>query len=114
LRHLRAFLCEIRKSGPTLNLKRCSFAKSEVKFFDHIVGSGRHRPDEEKLPTISKLVRPYTKREVRRVLGFFSYFRTYIPNASELTHILSNLIAKYKPNRVVWTDLEGNAFQQLK
>jgi hypothetical protein len=66
------------------------------------------------LATISELVRPYTKREVRRVLGFFSFFRNYIPNASELTHILSNLTAKDKPNRVVWTDLEDNAFQQLK
>jgi hypothetical protein len=82
--------------------------------FGHIVGSGRHRPDEEKLAAISELVRPYTKREVRRVLAFFSYFRSYIPNASELTHILSNLTAKGKPNRVVWTDLEDNAFQQFR
>jgi hypothetical protein len=44
---LRAFLTEIRKSGLTLNLKKCSFAKSEVKFLGHVVGSGRHRPDEE-------------------------------------------------------------------
>jgi hypothetical protein len=110
LRHLRAFLCEIRKSGLTLNLKQCSFAKLAVKFFHHIVGSDRHRPDEEKLATIYELVRPCTKREVRRVLGFFSFFRNYIPNASELTHILSNLTAKDKPNRVVWTDLEDNAF----
>jgi hypothetical protein len=44
---LRAFLTEIRKSGLTLNLKKCSFAKPEVKFLGHVVGSGRHRPDED-------------------------------------------------------------------
>ena len=60
------------------------------------------------------LSRPITKRDVRRVLGFFSYFRAYIPNAADLTHVLSNLVAKNKPVKVVWTDLEDRAFQQLK
>jgi len=47
--HLRAFLTEIRKSGLTLNVKKCSFAKPEVKFIGHVIGSGRHCPDEQKL-----------------------------------------------------------------
>jgi hypothetical protein len=71
---LRAFLTEIRKSGLTLNLKKCSFAKSEVKFLGHVVGSGRHRPDEEKLSSVADLSRPVTKREVRRTLGFSLLF----------------------------------------
>jgi hypothetical protein len=71
---LRAFLTEIRRSGLTLNLKKCSFAKSEVKFLGHVVGSGRHRPDEEKLSSVADLSRPVTKREVRRTLGFFLLF----------------------------------------
>ena len=111
---LGAFLTEIRKSGLTLNVKKCSFAKPEVKFVGHVIGSGRHRPDERKLATVMDLSRPITKRDVRRVLGFFSYFRAYIPNAADLTHVLSNLVAKNKPVKVVWTDLEDRAFQQLK
>jgi hypothetical protein len=111
---LSAFLNEIRKSGLTLNLKKCSFARPEVKFVGHVIGSGRHRPDEEKLATVMDLSRPITKRDVRRVLGFFSYFRAYIPNASELTHILSNLTSKNMPAKVVWTEVEDHAFQQLK
>jgi len=51
---------------------------------------------------------------VRRVLGFFSYFRAYIPNAADLTHALLNLVAKDKPARVEWTGLEEDAFHQLK
>lgn len=107
---LRAFLTEIHKSGLTLNVRKCSFAKPEVKFVGHVIGSGRHRPDEQKLATVMDLSRPITKREVRRVLGFFSYFRAYIPNAADLTHVLSNLVAKNKPVQVGWTDLEDRAF----
>lgn len=114
MNHLRGFLTEIRKSGLTLHLKKCSFARPEVKFLGHIVGSGRHRPDDEKLSAVSEMTRPVTKREVRRVLGFFSYFRAYIPRAAELTRVLSDLTAKDKPAQVIWTEVEENAFQQLK
>ena len=93
-----------------MNVRKCSFAKPEVKFVGHVIGSGRHRPDEQKLATVMDLSRPITKREVRRVLGFFSYFRAYIPNAADLTHVLSNLVAKNKPVQVGWTDLEDRAF----
>ena len=58
---LRSFLIEIRESGLTLSLKKCSIAQNEVCFVGHVIGSGRHRPDEEKLATISDLAKPKTK-----------------------------------------------------
>jgi len=72
--HLRAFLTENCKNGLTLNVKKCSFAKPAVKFVGHVIGSGRHRPDEQKLATFTDISRPITKRDVRSVFGFFSYF----------------------------------------
>jgi len=39
--HLMAFLTEICKSGLTLNVKKCSFAKPEVEFIGHVIESGR-------------------------------------------------------------------------
>ena len=112
--HLRAFLTEIRKSGLTSNVKKCSFAKLKVKFIGHVIRSGRHRPDEHKLATPTDLSRPVTKRDVRRVLGFFSYFRAFIPNAADLTHVLSNLVTKDKLEKLVWIEVKDSAFQQLK
>jgi hypothetical protein len=49
---LRALLTEICRSDLTLSLKKCSFAKLELKFLGHVVGSGRHRPDVEKLSSV--------------------------------------------------------------
>jgi len=60
--HLRSFLTEICKSGLTLSLKKCSLAQKEVRFVGHIIEYGRHRPDEEKLATISELARPKIKK----------------------------------------------------
>jgi hypothetical protein len=56
LHNLRLFLHEVQKSGLTLSLDKCKFAQREVRFFGHVVGSGHHRPDEQKLDTIVTLI----------------------------------------------------------
>jgi hypothetical protein len=114
LSQLRMYLTEIRRSGLTLSLKKCSFAQSEVRFVGHVIGSGRHRPDEMKLATVSDLNRPVTKKDVRRMVGFFSYFRNYIPHLAELSVPFTNLLAKGKPNVIEWSDIEEVAFCELK
>ena len=49
LSHIHSFLSAVKSSGLTLNLKKCRFALSEVTFLGHVIGSGRHGPDPEKL-----------------------------------------------------------------
>jgi len=112
--HLRSFLAEIHKSGLTLSLKKCSLAQKEVRFVGYIIGSGRHRPDEEKLATILELARPKIKKDARRMLGFFNYVHSYVPHLANLCLPLPNLLAKDKPNELVWTDVEEQAFENLK
>jgi len=53
LSHVRQFLCIMRKSGMTLNLAKCEFAKPVVKFVRHVVGSGHNRADPQRLEGIS-------------------------------------------------------------
>jgi hypothetical protein len=112
--HIRSFLNEIRKSGLTLSLKKCSLAQNEVRFVGHIIGSGRHRPDEEKLATISDLAKPKTKKDVRKMIGFFNYFHSYVPHLAELCVPFTNLLAKGKSNELVWTSVEEQTFEKLK
>jgi len=45
----------------TLSLEKCEFAKPEVKFVGHFVGSGGRRPDPDRLEGLDKMSRPYTK-----------------------------------------------------
>jgi hypothetical protein len=114
LSHLCSFFREIRKSGLTLSLKKCSLVQHEVRFVGHIVGSGRHRPDADKLATISDLARPVTKKDVRKMVGFFNYFHSYVPSLAELCVPFTNVLAKDKPNIIVWTEVENLAFERLK
>ena len=57
---------------------------------------------------------PETKKQVRRIIGFFSYFRDYIPNFAEIAKPLTDLTGKRVSNKIPWGTKENQAFQTLK
>jgi hypothetical protein len=71
-----------------------------VQLVGLIIGSGRHRPDEVKQAIVADLSWPTTKKEVRRMVGYFGYFRCYVPHLAELCVPVTNILAKGKPNLV--------------
>ena len=114
LSHVRLFLCEIRKSGMTLKLEKCEFAKSSLTFVGHVIGSGMHGPDPDKVSCVEGMKPPTTKKEVRQILGFFGFFRSYISNFAGIAQPLTELTKKHVPNFVPWTDVHQQAFEKLK
>ena len=114
LDHLRLFLTEISKSGLTLKLEKCEFARSHVSFVGHTIGSGMHGPDSTKIAYVESMKPPVTKKEVRQVLGFFSYFRSYINKFAEVAKPLTDLTKKDVSNQVPWTEVHQQAFDMLK
>jgi len=97
-----------------LKLEKCDFAKSEITFSGHVIGSGRYGVDPKKVQCVENMKIPTTKREVRQLLGFFSYFRTYIKDFAEVAHPITELTKKYVPNQIKWTDDHQQAFVRLK
>ena len=114
LKHLKEFLLVIRDSGLTLNLKKCNFALPEVKFVGHIIGSGQRRADPDKVSAVKDMKTPETKKQIRQILGFFSYFREYIANFAELAKPLTDLTCKRVPAKIPWEDVHRKAFEELK
>ncbi|HSN24358.1 MAG TPA: ribonuclease H family protein [Methylomicrobium sp.] len=48
------------------------------------------------------------------MIGFFQFFHCYIPRLAELCIPFTNALAKEKPNRMIWTEIEERAFGALK
>jgi len=107
-------LSVIKASGLTLNLLKCEFAKSEVKFLGQYVGSGWRRPDPEKFKAVRDMKRPTTQKQLRSMLGLFGHFRDYIPNYAELAKPLTDLTLKRVPFHIQWGEGEERAFVCLK
>jgi len=104
LKDFEKFLNVIKDIAFTLNLKKCRFAQSQVKYLGHVIGSGIRKPDDEKVATVKDIQIPKTKKQGRRLIGFFSYFRDYIPNFAKIAQPLTDLTEN--EYRVPWGEKE--------
>lgn len=114
LEHIRRFLNTMRDAGLTLSLKKCEFAKPEVKFVGHYVGSGGRRPDPQRLEGLNQIARPRTKKDLRKFLGAVGYYRDYIDHFADIAKPLTDLTAKRVPNALPWEDCHQQAFDELR
>jgi len=114
LADLRRFFEVVQRSGLTLNLKKCRWAHNQVKFCGKIIGSGKILADPDKLSVVDKMCPPTTKREVRKALGFFGYFREHLPNYAEIAKPLTDLTTKQYKSRIDWGEPQQTAYDQLK
>src|SRR6218665_2934291 len=114
LKHLEAFLMQMRKHNLTLNLKKCIFAKPKVKFIGHIVGSGTIEMNPDRTENLLKMKIPEIKKQVKQILGLFSYCRQFVNNFAHIAKPLSDLTKKILPDKVTWTDVHQKAFDALK
>lgn len=114
LDHIRQVFRTLRDVGLTVNLEKCEFGKKQVKFLGHVIGSGIHSPDPQKVEAIRNMPRPITKKEVRSIMGLASYYRDYIKNFAAIVLPLTNLTKKSVPNCIPWEREAEEAFQKLK
>ena len=112
--HLKQFFTVVRLAGLTLNLKKYSFAKQEIKYLGHIIGCGMHHPDPERLKAVAEMKPPTTKKQLRQVLGLFSYYRAYVDRFSEHAKPLTDLAGGRNPTILKWGDTEQRAFETLR
>jgi len=106
----------MRHEHITLNLKKCRFGQHTVKFCGEIIGSGTRSPDPDKVAAVKEIAVPETKKQLRGLLGYFSYFRKHIKSFAEKAKILTDLTSKRVPQNLksVWTDKHSEALRNLK
>lgn len=107
------FFSIIKKSGLTLKIEKCRFAQPKVPFLGHIVGSGMITPDPVKTAYVQNIQPSKSKKEVKRILGFFSYFQSFLPQCAHLSYPLAELTKKDMLNIINWGPLHQTALDNL-
>ncbi len=101
LNHLRLVFEALRGAGLMVKVKKCEFAKKELKFLGHIISRERIRTDPEKIEKIVNIGPPKNLKELRLRLGLFSFYRQYIKGFSSITKPMYELTqmenGKYVP-----------------
>jgi len=80
----------------------------------HFVGSGGRRPDPDRMEGLDKMSRPQTKKELRKLLGAFGYYRDYVEHFAHIVKPLTDLTSKKVPNQLPWEECHQQASEMLR
>lgn len=112
--HLGRVFETLERVNLSVKMDKCQVARPSIRYLGHVVGSGRHAPDPEKLAAIEGLKAPKTKTELRSVLGLCGYYRSYVKDYAEVARPLTELTGRRIPNRIPWSAEADGAFRRLK
>ena len=83
VRSVRRVLRCLRERGIKLNLKKCHLFRREVRYVGRLISADGYRPDPDNVKALDKCKeRPKTVGDLRTLLGFLGYFRTYVKDFS--------------------------------
>ena len=112
-RNLIAVLDRCREQNIRLNRDKMKLHRPTVKFMGHELTSNGIRTDPGKVKAIDDMPQPVDKPGVHRFLGMATYLARYIPQFSEITAPLRELLKEN--NDFTWDDhVHGKAFRALK
>ena len=104
----------LRSHNLTARLSKCRFGYGHIRYLGFIVDGTFLKPQYDKVHDLLNVPPPTTKKSLRSFLGMVSFYRMFIPSASEFSAPLSNLLRKNSPDKLVWTEELNDNFSKLK
>lgn len=99
----------------TINLAKCKFFRSQLRYLGYIVDSQGLRTDPEKVDAILNFPTPKNRKEIKRFLGTASWYRRFIPNFSTIAGPLNKLTSTKKTAPPFsWSPDAEKSFLELK
>ena len=89
----------IKENNILLNIEKCSFFLSEIKYLGNIRKGDMVQTDLSLLEKIKVNFKPTSQRDVRKVVGLMNWFRPFVPHLSAYTGFLTD---KLKENQIKW------------
>ena len=98
IQNVRQVLKRQRECGIKLRPKKCDFFKSEVCYVGRVVSAEGYKMNPKDVEAVKELKHetPTTVREMRKLMGFLGYYRSYIPDFSRIAKPLYELLANPK------------------
>ncbi len=109
---LKKVLEKARERNVRFNFEKCKICVPEVKYLGHTFSKDGLKPDEDKVKAIVEMKTPQNVKELERFLGMITYVSKFVPNVSQLTSPLRELLKKN--NAWTWNDVHEKTFNDLK
>lgn len=102
----------LREAYLTVSFDECHFCKRSMKYLGYVVDRQGLHVDQDKVKTMIKLPPPKTVKEVRRVIGTFSWYRRIVPDFSTIVSPITALVNK--SSRFNWSAESDAAFRKIR
>lgn len=110
--HLRTVINRLTQARLILNPDKCHFFCTKIALLGHIIDVNGKQIDPKKIVNMNEWDYPTTGKQVQQYLGFFNFFREYIPCFSTLAAPLDGLRNNTKP--FVLNELQRECFDSFK
>lgn len=110
--YLRLVLRKLAENGLKINLDKCEFGCSELRYLGFLVNERGLQADPAKLEPVLTYPLPQNIKELRRFLGMMSWYRRFIPHLAELSTPLTDLLRKGVKWK--WGEAQQTAFEKLR
>ena len=112
LEYLNLVLDKIKKANLTIGLSKCEFDCSEIKYFDFKVNEKGLQIDDDEIQPILEFSIPKNIKQLQRLIGMASWYRTFIPHFAEIIEPLNRVLKKKKKWK--WGIEQTETFEKIK
>jgi hypothetical protein len=112
IHHLHQVLTLLAKDQWVVKLKKCNFAKQEIRYLGHILSSQGVQTDPEKVTAVLHWPTPSNVRDLRGFLGLAGFYRKFVRHFAIIAKPLTQLLKKHQ--LFVWTIEHQQAFAALQ
>lgn len=109
---LRMVLERCKQINVKLNREKCKIGLTEIKYLGHTISENGIRPDDSHILPIRNMPKPENEKDLERFLGLVTYVGSFIPNLSERTHKLRELLRK--DIEWHWDEVHDRCFEELQ
>lgn len=103
-----------RKSRLSLNPKKTQLGSSKMKLLGYEVTQDGITPDRDRVKTMANFPPPQTQKQLKRILGTFSWNRRFIKGYAKIAEPLHQLLKKEYKKDFKWEAEQQEAFDKLK
>lgn len=108
-------LQKLKQANLTINIDKCQFFRSQLKYLGYVVDARGLRTDPEKVQAILNFPTPSCRKDLKRFLGTATWYRRFVPNFSTIAGPLNALTSnKKKAPPFSWSTEADAAFNKLK
>ena len=111
LQHLQLVLSILQRHSFFVNLKKCSFGRSQVEYLGHVLSEQGVAVDQMKVKTVLEWPMPKSIKGLRGFLGLTGYYRKFIKNYGKVAKPLTDLLKK---GAFSWNEEAQQAFEQQR